>query len=92
MHPNGHQPAAGPSQPGAMHALEPPHDPDLIPGVEVGQHVVAYYAQHGQDAPVKFFYCLRCVGPTGACDILAVWGVMCVPVVVVCVGGWEAST
>jgi dynein heavy chain len=34
-------------------------DPDMIPGVVTGEDVVAYYGLHGQDSPVKFFYCVR---------------------------------
>jgi len=34
-------------------------DPDMVSGVETGEDAVAYYAQYGQDAAVKFFYCLR---------------------------------
>ena len=34
-------------------------DPDLIPGIETGEHVVEFYAKYGQDSAVKFFYCNR---------------------------------
>jgi dynein heavy chain len=34
-------------------------DPDVVPGVETGEDVVAYYGVNGQDSPVKFFYCTR---------------------------------
>ena len=36
------------------------YDPDMIPGIETGDHVVEFYAKYGQDSAVKFFYCNRC--------------------------------
>lgn len=35
------------------------YHPDMIPGVETGEDVVAFYGKYGQDSPVKFFYCVR---------------------------------
>ena len=35
------------------------YDPDMIPGIETGDHVVEFYAKYGQDSAVKFFYCNR---------------------------------
>eukprot|EP00878_Enallax_costatus_P031474 GHUV01034420.1.p1 GENE.GHUV01034420.1~~GHUV01034420.1.p1 ORF type:complete len:647 (+),score=200.09 GHUV01034420.1:874-2814(+) len=40
-------------------APEPTYHPDMVPGVETGQDVVAFYGKYGQDSPVKFFYCVR---------------------------------
>lgn len=41
-------------------APDPKKDPSLVPGVETGDDVVAFYAKNGQDSSVKFFYCVRC--------------------------------
>jgi hypothetical protein len=30
-----------------------------VPGVDTGADAVAFFGRHGQDSPVKFFYCLR---------------------------------
>jgi hypothetical protein len=38
------------------------HDhPDRVPGVRTGADAVAFFGRHGQDSPVKFFYCNRWV-------------------------------
>lgn len=37
------------------------YDPDMIPGIETGEDVIEFYGKFGQDSPVKFFYCNRCV-------------------------------
>lgn len=40
-------------------AQEPMYDPDMVPGVQTGEDVVAFYGKYGQDSTVKFFYCVR---------------------------------
>lgn len=43
-------------------APDPHKDPSMVPGVETGEDVVAFYGKNGQDSSVKFFYCVRCAG------------------------------
>lgn len=45
----------------AKKAPDPNKDPSMIPGVETGEDVVAFYGKNGQDSSIKFFYCVRCV-------------------------------
>jgi dynein heavy chain len=35
------------------------YDPDMIPGIETGDHIVEFFAKYGQASAVKFFYCNR---------------------------------
>jgi hypothetical protein len=45
----------------AKKAPDPHKDPSMVPGVETGEDVVAFYGRNGQESSVKFFYCVRCV-------------------------------
>lgn len=67
---------AGKAAAAAKKAPDPHKDPSLVPGVETGEDVVAFYGRNGQDSSVKFFYCVRCVsciaaaaslGPAAGC-------------------------
>ncbi|KAI8468855.1 MAG: dynein heavy chain, N-terminal region 2-domain-containing protein [Monoraphidium minutum] len=52
--------AAAPGARTAVRAASPAApDPDRVPGVETGTDAVAFFGRHGQDSPVKFFYCVR---------------------------------
>lgn len=46
----------------AGHPVDDGYDPDFIPGIDTGEHVIAFYGKYGQDSPVKFFYCNRARG------------------------------
>lgn len=35
----------------------------MVPGVQTGEDVVAFYGRNGQDSSVKFFYCVRWAAP-----------------------------
>lgn len=43
----------------AKKAPDPHKDPGMVPGVETGEDVVAFYGKNGQDSSMKFFYCVR---------------------------------
>jgi hypothetical protein len=54
--------AAAVTAAGRAAAKKPPDpckDPGMVPGVETGEDVIAFYARNGQDSSVKFFYCVR---------------------------------
>lgn len=53
QHPAEEEEEVGPRVP------EPIYDADMVPGVNTGEDVVAFYGKYGQDSPVKFFYCNR---------------------------------
>jgi len=40
-------------------AADTAYDPDMIPGVDTAEDVIAFYGKFGQDSSVKFFYCVR---------------------------------
>jgi hypothetical protein len=44
----------------AKKAPDPQKDAGMVPGVETGEDVVAFYGRNGQDSSVKFFYAVRC--------------------------------
>lgn len=52
----------------AKKAPDPQKDPGMVPGVETGEDVVAFYGRNGQDSSVKFFYAVRCA--RGGADCL----------------------
>lgn len=43
----------------AKKAPNPSHDPGMVPGVDTGEDVIAFFGKFGQDSAVKFFYCVR---------------------------------
>lgn len=45
--------------PRVVHDAAGSFDPDMIPGIVSGEHVVEFYGKYGQDSAVKFFYCNR---------------------------------
>jgi hypothetical protein len=53
--------SAGKAAAAAKKAPDPHKDSSMVPGVNTGEDVVAFYGRNGQDSSVKFFYCVRCV-------------------------------
>lgn len=48
--------------------MDSTYHPDMIPGVQTGQDVVAFYGKYGQDSSVKFFYCVRWANSLACCN------------------------